>query len=196
MQVNYVKAMYHLTKSLDPTRPVIGNDGWESSITDIIGIHDYDADASRLEKRYEAHDVLQGLFQRERPGGRLLVIDEEHHHADLPIVLSEFGGISLGAMGMVQSSDPWGYSRVDTADAFASRYTEILRAVGSAGLLAGFCYTQFADAFQEANGLLNVDRTPKIPLAVICAATKNQQPGEPSHPLGAPILRVNGALPV
>ena len=31
-------------------------------------------------------------------------------------------------------------------------------------LLAGFCYTQFADTYQEANGLLYADRTPKIPL--------------------------------
>ena len=31
-------------------------------------------------------------------------------------------------------------------------------------LFSGFCYTQFADTFQEANGLLYADRTPKIPL--------------------------------
>src|ERR1700738_4153101 len=29
-QRNYVQALYHLTKTIDPTRPVIGNDGWES----------------------------------------------------------------------------------------------------------------------------------------------------------------------
>src|SRR5687767_3815733 len=28
-QRHFVRALYHLTKSLDPTRPVIGNDGWE-----------------------------------------------------------------------------------------------------------------------------------------------------------------------
>ncbi|WP_257237204.1 glycoside hydrolase family 2 TIM barrel-domain containing protein, partial [Nostoc sp. 'Peltigera malacea cyanobiont' DB3992] len=39
---NYVLAMYHLTKTLDPTRPVIGNDGWESTDTDILAIHDYE----------------------------------------------------------------------------------------------------------------------------------------------------------
>ena len=39
---HYVQALYHLTKTLDPTRPVVGNDGWESVATDIIGIHDYD----------------------------------------------------------------------------------------------------------------------------------------------------------
>ena len=29
-------------------------------------------------------------------------------------------------------------------------------------MFSGFCYTQFADTFQEANGLLYADRTPKI----------------------------------
>ena len=38
-------------------------------------------------------------------------------------------------------------------------------------LLAGFCYTQFTDTYQEANGLLYADRTPKIPLERIAAAT-------------------------
>jgi hypothetical protein len=29
-QSHYVQALYHLTKTLDPTRPVIGNDGGET----------------------------------------------------------------------------------------------------------------------------------------------------------------------
>jgi len=38
-------------------------------------------------------------------------------------------------------------------------------------VLAGFCYTQFADTYQEANGLLFGDRKPKIPLEEIRRAT-------------------------
>ncbi|MDB5893803.1 MAG: beta-galactosidase/beta-glucuronidase, partial [Rhodoferax sp.] len=30
----------------------------------------------------------------------------------------------------------------------------------------------FTDTFQEANGLLYVDRTPKFPIEAICAATR------------------------
>ena len=40
---------------------------------------------------------------------------------------------------------------------------ELLSVVRSLNLLAGFCYTQFTDTYQEANGLLYADRTPKIP---------------------------------
>ena len=39
-------------------------------------------------------------------------------------------------------------------------------------MLSGFCYTQFADTYQEANGLLYPDRRPKIPLARIATATR------------------------
>jgi len=39
-------------------------------------------------------------------------------------------------------------------------------------LFSGFCYTQFADTFQEANGLLTADRTPKIPIEQIARAIR------------------------
>jgi hypothetical protein len=38
-------------------------------------------------------------------------------------------------------------------------------------LLSGFCYTQFADTYQERNGLLYADRTPKFPIERIAQAT-------------------------
>jgi hypothetical protein len=43
-------------------------------------------------------------------------------------------------------------------------------------MFSGFCYTQFADTFQEANGLLTADRSPKLPLEKIFAATRNVKP--------------------
>ncbi len=38
-------------------------------------------------------------------------------------------------------------------------------------MFSGFCYTQLTDTFQEANGLLYIDRTPKFPLEAIAFAT-------------------------
>jgi glycosyl hydrolase family 2 len=163
---HYVQALYHLTRTLDPTRPVIGNDGWESVATDIVGIHDYDHDPDRLARRYRADEELPRLFRRERPGGRLLVLEGERH-TELPIVLSEFGGIAY-----TDATGAWGYSRVKSADELASRYERLMAAVHSVGVLSGFCYTQFADTYQEANGLLRADRRPKIPLARLAAATR------------------------
>ena len=51
--------------------------------------------------------------------------------------------------------------------------------------VAGFCYTQFADTYQEANGLLYADRRPKFSLAQIREATSGgSRPAEP--PLTGP----------
>jgi hypothetical protein len=48
--------------------------------------------------------------------------------------------------------------------------------VRTTAMFSGFCYTQFADTFQEANGLLYADRTPKIPLERIAAAVRGESP--------------------
>jgi hypothetical protein len=166
---HYVQALYYLTKTLDSTRPVIGNDGWESVATDMIGIHDYDSDPDRIAKRYHADEVLPRLFSRERPGGRLLVLDG-HTTTDMPIVLSEFGGFSA-------SSDPgtWGYTRCRTVEELAEHYVQLLEVVRALAILSGFCYTQFADTYQETNGLLFADRTPKFPLRDIARATRGRR---------------------
>ena len=61
-QRHYVQALYHLTKTLDPTRPVVGNDGWESVATDILAIHDYDHKPERITRRYHSEDELPRLL--------------------------------------------------------------------------------------------------------------------------------------
>lgn len=169
-QRNYVKALYHLTKSLDPTRPVIGNDGWESIATDIIGIHDYDDQPERLGRRYGINDIESQLFKRERPGGRMLFVGEERIW-DHPIVLTEFGGIALS-----NEQGSWGYSTTETSEEFIRRYSALLGMVRSLPALAGFCYTQFTDTYQEANGLVYADRTPKAPFEEIASATTGSAP--------------------
>jgi beta-galactosidase/beta-glucuronidase len=178
---HYVRGLYHLTKTLDSTRPVIGNDGWESVATDIIGIHDYDSSPERIARRYHAEDELPRLFRRERPGGRVLVL-EGQTHADQPIVLSEFGGICFAQ----QPEGVWGYSRTHSAQAFAQQYTDLLAAVRSLNILTGFCYTQFADTYQEANGLLYADRTPKFPLEQMATATRGTREERTPEPTPTP----------
>lgn len=166
---HFVQTLYHLTKTLDATRPVIGNDGWESVATDIIGIHDYDDRPDRMAKRYHAEEVLPRLFKRERPGGRLIVL-EGQVHTDVPLMLTEFGGIALSR----DESGTWGYARSRTPQDFGRRFRELMDVVRDLQLFSGFCYTQFADTYQEANGLLYMDRTPKIPIDEIAAATSGR----------------------
>jgi hypothetical protein len=130
---------------------------------------DYDDCPDRIARRYHADNELPRLFRRERPGGRILVL-EGQTQTDQPIVLSEFGGICYAPV----ADGVWGYSRSVTARQLADQYAELLATVRNIGVFAGFCYTQFADTYQEANGLLFADRRPKFPIEEIAAATSGR----------------------
>jgi beta-galactosidase/beta-glucuronidase len=166
-QRDFVNGVYHLTKALDPTRPVIGNDGWEMEKTDIIAIHDYERNPDRIRERYlRTPENLAALFTYERPGHRLLLL-EGRRYAGEPIMLTEFGGIAYHK----DVKHTWGYKRAMTASDFEKQYTELLAAVRAMPIFSGFCYTQFTDTYQEANGLVYMDRSPKLPVARIAKAT-------------------------
>jgi len=164
-----VQALYHLTKTLDPTRPVIGNDGWESTATDILAIHDYDTQLDRLARRYGPEVKLSDLFDRQRPGGRVLTLDGYPHQVQ-PIMLTEFGGIAFTSPE--DRDRTWGYARSSNISELQIQYTNLLHTVNKVEMFSGFCYTQLTDTFQEANGLLYADRTPKFPIEAIAAATR------------------------
>ena len=170
-QRHAVEALYHLTKTLDSTRLVIGNDGLESSATDIIGIHDYDANVEHIRQRYGPEIKADELFDRRRPGGRILTLDGYPHRGQ-PIMLTEFGGIAYAKPSPEDGARVWGYTVAASDEEFAQMYGALMHTVIHTALFAGFCYTQFADTFQEANGLLYADRTPKMPIADIARATR------------------------
>ena len=101
----------------------------------------------------------------------MLVVNTKHDVSQ-PIVLSEFGGIAYSES---HYDGTWGYSRSETAEQLLDRYRKLLEVVRSLTALAGFCYTQFTDTYQEANGLLFFDRTPKAPIKEIALATAGKE---------------------
>jgi hypothetical protein len=162
-----VDALYQLTSALDGTRPVVGNDGWEHAATDLLTIHDYAADPELLARRYAERALLGESLAHVRPAGRMLVLPD-HPYRGQPVLLTEFGGIAFSS----DTAGTWGYTRVESPSDLASAYTRLLTTVRDLEPLSGFCYTQFADCYQEANGLLYMDRTPKFPIEEIAAATR------------------------
>ena len=164
-QRRFVEAVYHLTRAIDPSRPVISNDGWENVATDIVGIHDYDAPET-LRRRYESTDVLSKLFAEQRFGARPLLAGGEAYSGQ-PIVLSEVGGLAVAGEG----ETPLAYHHVANDQELAKAYTTLLEAIRESAFFAGFCYTQLTDTYQEMNGLLRANREPKLPLEVVRDAT-------------------------
>jgi hypothetical protein len=174
-QQAFVQGMYHLTKALDPTRPAIANDGWEYLAGDMLGIHDYALEGNILRKRYGA--TLSESLVQVQPFFRPLRLPEAVEHP-CPVLLSEFGGLSF----IPRPGEHWhGYGTVETSTELLNRYRELVEAVLASPGLAGFCYTQLTDVAQEANGLLDANRRPKLNVEAVAAI--NQQaaqaiPGE------------------
>ncbi len=163
----YVQALYYLTKALDPTRPAIGNDGWEHLVADIVGVHDYAFDGPTLRARYGSAEAVERTLREAQPHYRPVTLPG-HHRVGEPIMLTEVGGISLRP----EEEDTWfGYGTVTSLDAFLAKYRELLDAILDSPAIAGFCYTQLTDTGQETNGLLTADRAPKLNVAAVRATT-------------------------
>ena len=84
-------------------------------------------------------------------------------------MLTEFGGIAYTKPE--EFAHTWGYARSGNVSEFQLQYTALLQTVNKVEMFSGFCYTQLTDTFQEANGLLYIDRTPKFPIEAIASAT-------------------------
>jgi hypothetical protein len=171
-------ALTNLTKALDPTRPVISNDGWEHTDSDIWTIHDYESSGKILTERYASREAIQQMIRGLGPAGRRMSVLPSDSVTDTrPVMLTEFGGVSfdLGS----DLTDSWGYSVATGTTDFHARLAAIMGAVNSSSQLAGFCYTQLTDTRQETNGLCDENRQPKLPEAVIAALMKGIELPDP-----------------
>ena len=94
-QQHAVQALYHYLKALDPTRLVIGNDGWHFTAGDLVGVHDYSQDPATLRRRYGSAERVRTSLQADQPAGRPLVLDAGRDASStVPVLLSEFGGLN------------------------------------------------------------------------------------------------------
>ena len=156
-QQHFTEEIYHLTKAVDPYRPVIVNDGWEHTVSDIITLHDYEEEGKTFLERYTK-------LKEE-------ILDTEVYHSSTksafangygyqgqPVIISEFGGIAFDGTG-----EGWGYgNKVEDEDAFLRRFDEITTAVKEVPYACGYCYTQVTDVQQEINGLMDMRRNFKV----------------------------------
>lgn len=172
-QRHYMQALYHLTKALDPTRPVIANDGWEQLSSDIYGVHDYAFNGDTLRARYGTAEALAHTLQQEQPGSHALLLPG-NQYTDEPVMLSECGGISETP----KPGESWyGYGTVKDREAYLAKYRDVIDAILACSPLAGFCYTQLTDTLQEKNGLLTEQREPKLDPASVYAITRRDPRG-------------------
>lgn len=153
----FAKDLYFLTKSLDDSRIVSTNDGFENvQDSDILSIHDYDIKlADEFKTKYT------GNYDGMVPQGWALFCDG-HKYLGQPVLFTEFGGIAFVSD---QKDGAWGYGNgAKDSTELLSRLNELITGILSTEF-QGYCYTQLTDVQQEVNGLLCADRTPKCELS-------------------------------
>ena len=156
-QQAFTEAIYYLTKSFDKYRPVVCNDGWEHTISDIVTLHDYVEKGEEFLERYS-------IYMRELLDNKLFFNLQRSAFADgyeykgQPIILSEFGGIAFRSSG-----EGMGYgNKVGSKEEYIKRFDAITTAIKKIDKFSGFCYTQLTDVQQELNGIMDMDRNFKI----------------------------------
>lgn len=160
-QFEFVRYLYELTKSLDPTRPAIDVSGFHhisgntSGYTDFVDWHDYDQDIDSFRARYESV----------RDGNDLVCMaGMEWSMSEMPIrptFISEYGGARWDTSNT--PSDGWGYGNgPKTPEEFMQRFKGLTESLLNNPYISGLCYTQLTDVEQEVNGLYTYDRVPKF----------------------------------
>jgi hypothetical protein len=167
-QQHFTEAIYHLTKSYDPYRPVIVNDGWEHTVSDIITLHDYEEKGEDFLGRYLEHlkEILDNRFFHNLFKSAFA---DGYGYRGQPVILSEFGGIAF-------NNEPgWGYgNRVNTQEEFIKRFDAMTTAIKKVDILSGYCYTQISDVQQEINGLLDMDHNFKMDPGILKEINERQ----------------------
>jgi beta-galactosidase/beta-glucuronidase len=152
----YVRLMtdvYHITKSIDPTRPVNDTSGDGHVMTDIWSVHDYAATKEKLIEDLTFHPGKEPY--RNQPEKKFLA-----NYDGQPYMLDEFGGIAW--MSEQDRKNSWGYGNIPTEqEEFYKRLEGQIDALMELKNVAGFCYTQLTDVEQEKNGIYYYNRSPK-----------------------------------
>lgn len=159
MQQKFTEAIYYLTKSMDSMRPVIVNDGWEHTISDIITLHDYEEDGDVFFERYNGNleKLMSSQIYHCKDKSSMA---EGYEYKGQPIIISEFGGIAFSGGG----KGDWGYGHtVSSEEEFMKRFDKITTAIKKLPYVVGYCYTQVSDVQQEINGLLDKNHEYKLP---------------------------------
>ncbi|KRN22685.1 family 2 glycoside hydrolase [Lacticaseibacillus camelliae DSM 22697 = JCM 13995] len=161
-QQHFAQALYHYIHSLDETRLISGDDGWSQVETDICAFHDYghgsDSETQQQAAFSERLSDTQHILVSS-PGGKQMFADG-FSWSGQPIMLTEFGGVSYEP----EQREGWGYTTAATPAEYLADLQRIFAAVYGSRALWGFCYTQLTDVEQEQNGLLQYDRSPKVPV--------------------------------
>ena len=163
-QAYFTQALYYVTKSYDSMRPVISNDGWEHTESDIITLHNYAQDPNELRHFYEELDDFINYAKCNNNSQSRPTFVKGHHYKGQPIMIDEFAGIGF----KTNDDEGWGYGdKVKSKEAYVERLASLVKVIRENKNICGFCVTQTTDVYHEINGLLDFDRNPKADMELL-----------------------------
>ncbi len=156
---DWVTAVYDLTKTLDPTRPVNDASGFLHVKTDIWSVHVYSKNAAEM----------KSLLCPENGGVMYHAPECETGYCGQPYLCNEFGGFMYIPQEKRDDADRWGYHGLDlnSPEELCKKIAEQVDFLLETPEIGGYCYTQLTDVEQEQNGIYNYDRSEKFPLEMV-----------------------------
>lgn len=159
-------SLYYQIKSIDNTRLVVNNDGWEMTKSDICAIHNYNhghKDDDKVKEYFKHIMSSKDALLNSKAAGKPIYANGYSHDEQTPIMITEFGGIAYDS----ENPNGWGYTAVTNAADLVSEYQRIIEVFANSTAIFGYCYTQLCDVEQEVNGFLKYNREPKCDLSLI-----------------------------
>lgn len=154
-------AFFRAAKLADRTRPVLDASGYSHRVaeSDVWDCHDYEQDPDRFAAHHAR--LSDGVaFTNSGPHSAQWSLPWQGQ----PFLVSEFGGTKW-VDGEIDT-DAWGYgTSPSSVDELVERFGALCQALLGNPRVAGYCYTQLTDTYQETNGLLSFDRRPKADLS-------------------------------
>ena len=159
-QRNHLRSVYHITKyahppchasllisrTLDPSRPINDNCGWQHVETDLTTYHEY-ADSDKLKQicATMAGGILapksnKEMFTEPMYTGLHVSDPGAAHASGAPVICTEFGGVNVAQEN--KGERDWGYTTASDAKNLLERFEKLLMAIVEGGLTCGFVYTQ------------------------------------------------------
>ena len=136
-QQNHIRSLYYTTKTLDPTRCINDNCGWEHVCTDLTTFHDY-SDGPQLKEA--CSDIDNILAQK---AGKDVFVGGASHQKGAPVICTEFGGVNIALKKGDQGVEgEWGYTTASDSKDLLERVRKLMLGVIEGGICCGFVYTQ------------------------------------------------------
>jgi hypothetical protein len=158
-------SLYEMANRIDWTRPVISNDGYEHTKSDLLTIHNYAADEKAMAAYRKPYLLALGNNANFKVDGLHLAFAGAAHYDGQPLIMSAFFGapIGRGKKGHAPSAP--------SVRAYLKRYRGLLRELKKMGC-AGYCATEFADVYGMEDGFVTADRKPKASPEAVRRANK------------------------